>query len=103
LIEKGSPYLAVFEGLFDALTWEQLNFKRSDLLILNSTANLNKAFEVMKNYKVIISALDNDSAGGLARRKIESVFEGKVAILEFQSRDLNEAYQQGKEIRLYCL
>jgi len=100
LIEKGKSVLAVFEGLFDALTWEQLEFEETDILILNSTANAKRVQEVIGKYRTLILGLDNDNAGNLARRKIESSFEGELQILAFSSKDLNEAFRGGERIGL---
>jgi hypothetical protein len=94
LIEKGKSVLAVFEGLFDALTWEQLGLKEADLLILNSVSNLKKAFRIMKNYDVLILVLDNDEAGISACKTIESEFYGKTFKVKFEAKDFNEAYCQ---------
>jgi len=103
LIEKGSPYLAVFEGLFDALTWEQLDLKETDILILNSVSNLGRALEVFRKYEVLILGLDNDDSGNLARRKIESQYGEKVLNLWFSAEDLNEAFRKGEKIELLLL
>jgi len=100
LIGKGSPYLAVFEGLFDALTWEQLGLKETDILILNSVSNLDRALEVFGKYEVLILGLDNDDSGNLARRKIESQYSEKVLNLEFSAKDLNDAFCNGERVSL---
>ncbi len=100
LIEKGEGVLAVFEGLFDALTWEQLGIEETDILILNSTANVNRIQKVIRKYETLILGLDNDDAGILARRKIESSFKGELRMLEFSSKDLNEAFCKGEGIRI---
>ena len=96
LIEKGSPYLAVFEGLFDALSWEQLEMKETDILILNSVANLERALEVFRKYEVLILGLDNDDSGNLARRKIEKLFPDRTMTLSFKAKDLNDAMRTGE-------
>jgi hypothetical protein len=103
LIEKGSPYLAVFEGLFDALTWEQLEMKETDILILNSVSNLDRALEVFGKYEVLILGLDNDDSGNLARGKIESQYSERVLNLWFSAEDLNEAFCKGEKIELLLL
>jgi hypothetical protein len=103
LIEKGSPYLAVFEGLFDALTWEQLGLKETDILILNSVSNLDRALEVFRKYEVLILGLDNDNSGNLTRRKIESQYSERILNLWFSAKDLNEAFWKGEKIELLLL
>jgi hypothetical protein len=100
LIERGSSYLAVFEGLFDALTWEQLDLKEADILILNSTSNLNRALAVLERYESLILGLDNDNAGTLASRKIESLYGGRIFKLQFLAKDLNDAFCKGEKIGL---
>jgi len=102
LIEKGSSYLAVFEGLFDALTWEQLGLKETDILILNSVSNLDRTMEVFRKYEVLILGLDNDDSGNLARRKIESQYSEKVLNLGFSAKDLNEAFCLWEKIEVVC-
>ena len=101
LIEKGSPYLAVFEGLFDALTWEQLEMKETDILILNSVSNLDRVLEVFRKYEVLILGLDNDDSGNLARRRIESQYSEKGLSLWLSAEDLNEAFRKGEKIELF--
>ena len=103
MIGKGSPYLSVFEGLFDALTWEQLEMKETDILILNSVSNLDRALEVFGKYEVLILGLDNDDSGNLARRKIESQYSERVLNLWFSAEDLNEAFRKGEKIELLLL
>jgi hypothetical protein len=101
LIEKGSSYLAVFEGLFDALTWEQLEMKEMDILILNSVSNLDRVLEVFRKYEVLILGLDNDDSGNLARRRIESQYSEKGLSLWLSAEDLNEAFRKGEKIELF--
>jgi len=100
LIEKVSPYLAVFEGLFDALSWEQLNFEKADLLILNSLVNLEKALPVLKRYEAVVLCFDNDESGYLARRKVEKLLPGRTMTLAFKAKDLNEAIRAGEQVNL---
>lgn len=99
LIEKNSKYLAVFEGLFDALSWEQKK-RNTDILILNSVNNLKQAFEVLGKYEVIILGLDKDRAGREAEKKIKNKFSSKVLTLEFSSKDLNEALINQEHIKI---
>jgi len=100
LIEKGRSVLALFEGLFDALTWEQLGIEETDILILNSTANVKRVQEVIGKYRTLILGLDNDDAGNLARRRIESSFEGELRTLGFSAKDLNEAFCKRERVSL---
>ncbi|SNR73786.1 toprim domain-containing protein [Desulfurobacterium atlanticum] len=102
LIEKGSRYIAIFEGLFDALSWEQLKFKQTDILILNSVVNVEKALAVIEKYDTVILGLDNDKAGLSARRKFEKI-NSKTLYLKFESKDLNEALKKQDSISLLPL
>jgi len=73
----GSHQVAVFEGIFDMLSYKQLatySSRQSDLLILNSTANLKRGIEVLQGYEKINLFLDNDRAGNEATKKIRDEF-----------------------------
>ena len=100
LIERGSSYLAVFEGLFDALSWEQLELRETDILILNSVWNLSKALPVLERYEALILGLDNDKAGSSVRREIAQQFGERVLSLRFKGKDLNEALVKGERVEL---
>ena len=100
LIQRGSSYLAVFEGLFDALSWEQLELRRTDILILNSVWNLSKALPVLEKYDALILGLDNDETGSSARREIAERFGEKILTLRFKGKDLNEALVKGERVEL---
>ena len=62
----------VFEGFFDFLSfWEhykanEKGLKEKNYLILNSTSEAEKAFQVLDGAKVIFLMLDNDEAGSKA-------------------------------------
>ncbi len=100
LIQRGSSYLAVFEGLFDALSWEQLELRRTDILILNSVWNLSKALPVLERYDALILGLDNDETGSSARREIAERFGERALFLRFKGKDLNEALVKGERVEL---
>ena len=90
---KNGPIFAV-EGLFDGLTIaEKMKDKDYNLIILNSTENLNnKVIEILNNYKFIIIGFDNDAAGINAENKIiGKIKDSEVYKLKFQANDLNEA------------
>jgi len=73
LIKRGSFGVCVFEGFFDLLSYIQLRPEESncnDLLSLNSLALLDKALELLINYKEVKLFLDNDEAGEAATGKI---------------------------------
>ncbi len=66
-LNNGHPKLAVFEGFFNFLSFQQLNkkkpFPQADFLILNSLSFLEKARPVMEAYKQADLYLDNNPAG----------------------------------------
>ena len=85
----------VTEGMFDGLTIaEKMRNRLYDLIILNSTKNLNnKVMEILSGYKNIILALDNDTAGKEAQNQImKRVKNVNIYKLTFKAKDLNEAW-----------
>ena len=87
--------VVVFEGFFDYLTFKNLRRNENsncDFLILNSTALLFKAEELLRDYDKISLFLDNDNNGKSAKEKIQYQYE-KVedcSLLYFDFKDLNE-------------
>ena len=67
--QKGSKIhemLSVFEGIFDLLSYVEMNeldTKTEDYLVLNSLANLNKAHVILEKYNTVSLYLDHDMAG----------------------------------------
>ncbi len=106
LIKRGreNGKLVVVEGLFDALTVEQLNRNSDyDVLILNSVVMVDRALEkgVFENYDRIVLGLDNDDAGKEAKEKLlEELTDKEVFEFVFSSKDLNEALVRGEPIRV---
>ncbi len=65
-IDIGKPHCCVFEGFIDYLSFLSLKDKasiESNVVILNSVNNLNKATEFLKRHDTIYTFLDNDEAG----------------------------------------
>ena len=75
--------------------------KETDILILNSVSNLDRALEVFRKYEVLVLGLDNDDSGNLTHRKIENLYGEKVFYLQFSAKDLNEAFQRRERINLF--
>ncbi len=90
-----SRQIAVYEGIFDMLSYQQLkiNFTKPDILILNSTVNLNGGRKVLKEYARIDLFLDNDQSGDEATRKIRNAFPF--------SQDKREIYQGFKDLNAF--
>jgi DNA primase len=85
--------LFIFEGFFDFLSWLTINrtIKAPQSLILNSTVNIDKATDIIKNSESVILFLDNDETGREAVKKIKAlntVCEDKSFIYS-EYKDLN--------------
>ena len=87
--------IAIFEGFFDYLTYrnlEQSDHSTSDFLILNSTAMLFKAEELLKDYDKIYLFLDNDSNGKYVTSIIINQYQNveDCSLIYKDFKDLNE-------------
>lgn len=61
--------VSVFEGFFDFLSWlacHSLVVPTTDVLVLNSVANLPRGLSYLRMHRSIICCLDNDNAGRTA-------------------------------------
>lgn len=66
--------LSLFEGFFDflsALVYYDVPEPRHDVLVLNSTANLSTAKEILSSYQKIYTFLDHDATGKKAMQQLE--------------------------------
>ena len=102
--QQGEPRekCLVFEGFMDYLSFLTLRMRncpampdldRQDYVILNSTANVSKALDVMSPYERIHCLLDNDKAGFEATRAIELEYSYHVRDFSHNYRgysDLND-------------
>lgn len=107
--QQGEPRekCLVFEGMTDYLSFLTLrmrncptmpNLDGQDYVILNSTANVMKALDVLYPYERIHCLLDNDHAGWKATREIEREYSYRVRDFSHEYRgyaDLND-YLCGK-------
>ena len=93
----------VFEGMMDYLSFLTLrkrncsnlpDLDRQDYVILNSTANVSKAIDVLHGYGRIHCMLDNDEAGSKAYRELERKFAGRI-------RDFSDNYKGHKDLNDY--
>ena len=86
----------VAEGMFDGLSIAEKmkNNRLYDLIILNSTNNLNsEVIKILSGYKNIILVLDNDVSGKEAQNEIRrQVKNVNIHKLTFKAKDLNEAF-----------
>ena len=87
--------LAVTEGMFDFFSLISLYPelpKKSDFLVLNSLAFINRIKNILPNYSKVSLYLDNDLSGKKATKQLLADFHNSVdmsAIYEFK-KDLNE-------------
>ena len=93
--KKGHQRLAVFEGIFDLLSFIELKKNsnlQADFLVLNSLVNLKKASSILVAYKTISLYLDHDEAGRRATQHIMHQFPGARDDSGFYCsfKDLNE-------------
>ena len=71
VIKNGSPVVNVYEGFMDFLSGLTLGYGRTeDNLVLNSVANVSKAYKHLDCYDQINTWLDNDDA---ARKCLETL------------------------------
>ena len=99
-ILKNSDKVAVFEGFLDflsALTYYKKSNVQSDVIVLNTLALLKKVD--FSRYKKISLFLDNDDAGGEAKRKMLKKYGDRVKDYSF----LYEKYKDFNEMLVACL
>lgn len=102
-LDNKNELIFIVEGLFDGLTVaEKMRNRTYDLMILNSTENLNnKVIEVLSGYKFMIMGLDNDAAGINAENKITGkINNNQIYKLKFRANDLNEFWVLKEKIEL---
>ena len=92
--------VSIFEGSFDFLSWQVLQNAKTpttDILVLNSVNNLDKATGYLRLHDSYICFLDNDQAGRKCLEEIRKMFPDKeikdMSSLYAQYKDLNEMLQ----------
>ena len=95
LIRNHSSTLTVTEGMFDFFTIVAQNpdlEKRSDFLVLNSIALLDRVIEMYSNYRNVKLFLDNDPGGKRTAKKLCSLHNGCADFSDQYSgyKDINE-------------
>jgi hypothetical protein len=101
-IRNNADACLVFEGFWDFLSYlaiQKVEKTKHDVAVLNSVANVQKAFDFLKSHKEIFTYLDNDDAGRKATELIQSahstVYNRSPQYAEF--KDLND-YLCGKKL-----
>lgn len=91
-----SQKVAVFEGFTDTLSFIEMQKSfQGDLLVLNSTAMLQKALAVLDSYSEISLFMDNDKAGMQCRDTIIDHFP--------HARDFSHLYSDQKDLNEYLV
>ena len=95
----GKQQLIICEGWFDFLSlaaFQKDKIKQSDILILNSTALVEKVSPKLKDYQELLLYLDRDTAGNKALGFIESQHSNTkdCSSLYRDHNDLNEWWQR---------
>ena len=95
LIKNGSPVVNVYEGFMDFLSGQTLGYgKTEDNLVLNSVANVSKAYKHLDCYSQINTWLDNDDAGRNCLETLKKRYGEKVT-------DRSEVYRSCKDVNEY--
>ena len=90
-----SEELLVFEGIFDLLSYAELDpdeKNRSNFLVLNSLVNIKQTIPILTQYQTINLYLDHDRAGRKATRSIQQQFPVATDQSSFYKsfKDLND-------------
>lgn len=101
-----SPVVSVFEGFMDFLSWLAsfgILVPTSDVLVLNSVANLSRAIPYLRRHGRVICCLDNDDAGRLAVEKLhkELYDSADIGCASFYEdyKDVNEWWMAIQKIK----
>jgi len=102
-IRQGKDACIVFEGFWDFLSYltiKGIQESQFDVAVLNSAANLSKAFEFLASHKEIYAFFDNDDTGKRAVRDLKTVCENVSDQSEFYAnyKDLNDYLCNKKQI-----
>ena len=94
---RSQKSLAVFEGIFDLLSYLEINKPADtaeDYLVLNSLVNVTKAIPILKGYPSITLFLDHDVPGRKATHQLLQRLPGATDGSTFYgtSKDLNDYY-----------
>lgn len=96
--KRGYQKLSVFEGIFDLLSYLELNNHKAcqeDFIVLNSLINVRRAIFILGNYKEVCLFLDHDRAG----RKVTS----QLTLSLPNCRDASNFYNSHKDLNDYYL
>ena len=94
-IINGFDSVSIFEGFIDfisLLTFKNIDRLKSDIIILHSTSQVNKAVSKIlnSNYKKVFAFTDNDDAGDLAFSKLCELKNIKVKDMRYLYEDYKD-------------
>lgn len=95
LYPNGAMQLDLFEGIFDLMSYVELNKNeqvKKDFMVLNSLANLNDAFPIIEKYSQVNLYLDQDEAGRKSTKLLTETFAhcSDLSSMILPYTDLNE-------------
>lgn len=96
--KKGHQQLAIFEGIFDLLSYLELEKEKNlaqDFMVLNSLVNIKRSLPTIMSYDSIVLLLDRDEAG----RKATSELLKSVP----KCYDTSDWYEPFKDLNDYLL
>lgn len=94
-IGNNTSELLVFEGMFDMLSFVSISNTDKSILVLNSTANTNKAIAQLSQFDVVHCYLDNDASGKESTDKIKSSHHNVI--------DHSENYKQFNDVNDFII
>jgi len=96
--KKGHAQLAVFEGVFDLLSYLEIEGEKNlaqDFIVLNSLTNLHKAMATLSVYDAVLLFLDRDASGQKATDFLKANLN--------KCYDLSDWYAPFKDINDYLV
>src|SRR5690606_8220943 len=95
LYPNGARQLDLFEGIFDLMSYVELNKNeqvKKDFMVLNSLGNLNAAFPIIEKHRQVNLFLDRDEAGRKATQLLTETFSSckDLSSISLPYKDLNE-------------
>lgn len=101
--KPSSKKVAVFEGFWDYLSWMVMQCTEkpnSDIVVLNSVNNIQKAADYIRAHDSAYAFMDNDTAGKRCLNAVTEIMKGKevtdMSELYAQHKDLNEMLQASR-------
>jgi len=107
-MDNGYKDVVLFEGFTDWLSYMTLKknagkpYLNTNFCILNTTANLHKAYPFLERHNGITSYLDTDSSGLESHHSLRTYFE-KTHIVKNGMEELQRRYSEIKDVNDYLI